>query len=355
MMQGLRIPDNLYDTVPDAPWINGRKMTAAGAVPVVPTRLTWADTTGSWKARWGFNRMNFRVVPGLYAIGDPNDNSPVMVSANYKMSFDRLRQSLAGVDAWILVLDTDGINVWCAAGKGTFGTVELVKRIARTGLAQVVKHRVLILPQLGATGVAAHEVRKRSGFKVVYGPIQSDDIPAFLQAGMKATPEMRRVRFDLLDRLVLTPIELRGIITKPVVWLTALLLLAGRWSGLLPLTWQDIYPYLGALLVGAVAVPVLLPWIPGRAFALKGCWLGLLWVIICIVTTGTWQLPGGLWLSLAQLLIIPSLSAYLALQFTGASTYTSFSGVVKETRASMPFIKSGGVMGLLALVVALLS
>ena len=73
--------------------------------------------------------MDYRVEPGLYAVGSPTADSPVLVSANYKMSFDRLRSALPGVDAWILVLDTKGINVWCAAGKGTFGTDELVRRI----------------------------------------------------------------------------------------------------------------------------------------------------------------------------------------------------------------------------------
>ena len=66
--------------------------------------------------------MNYKVDPGLYAIGNPNERSPVLVTANYKMSFDNLREALPGRDAWILVLDTRGINVWCAAGKGTFGT-----------------------------------------------------------------------------------------------------------------------------------------------------------------------------------------------------------------------------------------
>ena len=66
--------------------------------------------------------MRFAVDPGLYALRNPGEQAPVLVTANYKMSFDRLRQALPGRDAWILVLDTNGINVWCAAGKGTFAT-----------------------------------------------------------------------------------------------------------------------------------------------------------------------------------------------------------------------------------------
>ena len=92
--------------------------------------------------------------PGLYALGAPAPDSPVFVSANYTLSFDALRSALRGIDGYLLVLDTKGINVWCAAGKGTFGTDELVARIEATRLAEVVRHRRLILPQLGAPGVA---------------------------------------------------------------------------------------------------------------------------------------------------------------------------------------------------------
>jgi len=86
------------------------------------------------------------------------------------MSFDRLRGALAGRDAWILVLDTLGINVWCAAGKGTFGTAEIVRRVQEASLDQVVTHRTLVVPQLGAPGVTAHEVRSACGFRVLLWP-----------------------------------------------------------------------------------------------------------------------------------------------------------------------------------------
>lgn len=344
-----RIPDNLYDHVPDAPWIIGRRSTAAGQVPVVPARLSRNDWLGSWKARWGINRMNFTVIPGLYAVGEPDENDPVLVTANYKMSFDRVRQVLAKIDAWILVLDTHGINVWCAAGKGTFGTSEIVKRIARTGLDKVVKHRVVIVPQLGATGVAGHEVRKRTGFKVVFGPVRAHDIPAFLKAGLKAQPEMRQVRFDFIDRIVLAPIELRAMFINKYCWVIVLLLLILHLTGVQAIAWDDIYPYLGAIIAGTVLVPAVLPWIPGRAFSVKGCWLGLLWTGLVILLEGTWLKPGGVWLTMGQLLIIPAFTAYLGLNFTGASTYTSFSGVVKETRAAMPWIKGSVLLGLIVL------
>lgn len=353
MAEGFRIPDKLYDNISDAPWIIGRFSTPVGEIPRVASGLGWLDIMGSWQARWGINRMHFSVEPGLYGVGEPSASSPVLVTANYKMSFDRLRKELTGIPAWILVLDTQGINVWCAAGKGTFGTPELIKRIARVGLERVVDHRLVILPQLGATGVAAHEVRKKSGFKVIYGPVRAADIPAFLRAGMKATAEMRRVKFDFGDRLILTPIEIRAVLTKPSLWVAVLLLLIARLSGLINVTGADILPYAGAVAMGAVLTPALLPWIPGRSFAWKGWVMGLLWAMMVVYWQRTWSLPNGLWMNAAQMLLLPTISAYLALQFTGASTYTSFSGVSHETKTAMPLIKISAALGLVALLIAL--
>ncbi len=169
----------------EQPFVTGSIHTKAGALPQVSFTLAWADRLGACKARWGVGRMNYKVDPGLYALGNPDGKAPVLVTANYKMSFDMLREALPGRDAWILVLDTRGINVWCAAGKGTFGTKELVERIGSSGLSQIVSHRELILPQLAGPGVSAHLVKKGSGFKVIYGPIRAIDLPAFLDAGFE--------------------------------------------------------------------------------------------------------------------------------------------------------------------------
>ena len=154
--------------------------------------------------------MRYVVEPGLYALGRPGRRSPVLVTANYKLSFDSLRGALPGRDAWILVLDTKGINVWCAAGKGTFGTKELVGRIGSSGLPGIVSHRNLVLPQLSAPGVAAHQVRELTGFRVLYGPIRSVDLPAFLDNELRATQEMRTKTFTMMERVVLIPMELIG-------------------------------------------------------------------------------------------------------------------------------------------------
>ncbi len=115
----------------------------------------------------------------------PTPVDPVLVTANYKMSYDLVRRALAGRNPWLLVLETYGINVWCAAGKGSFGSEELVARIEASRLAQVVEHRVLILPLLGAPGVSAFEVRARTGFSVNFAAVSAADITRYLDGGMR--------------------------------------------------------------------------------------------------------------------------------------------------------------------------
>ncbi|MCK5724320.1 MAG: acetyl-CoA synthase subunit gamma, partial [Gammaproteobacteria bacterium] len=76
------------------PFIIGSIQTPVGNVPKISSSLAWIDRWGSVKARWGVGRMSYTVDPGLYALGNPNGQSPVLVTANYKMSFDRLREAL---------------------------------------------------------------------------------------------------------------------------------------------------------------------------------------------------------------------------------------------------------------------
>jgi hypothetical protein len=343
----------------DQSFVNGFVEGPSGRIPRVPAALTRSDRWGSIKARWGVGRMDYAVDPGLYALGSPDEESPVFVTANYKMSFDHLRAALPGRNGWILVLDTKGINVWCAAGKGTFGTEELLLRIAAAGLQDVVKHRDLILPQLGAPGVSAHLVRKGSGFKAHYGPILARDLPAYLDAGLKATATMRRKNFPLRERAVLIPIELVAAL-KPAVFIIPLLLIVsgfGGNGGFVSNVIHDglfsVIAFLLAVLSGAVLTPLLLPSLPGRAFSVKGLAMGLTAAILLLVVWGgDAGSRRGFLFGVAWLLLIPAFSAFLAMNFTGASTYTSLSGVRREMRWALPLEIGVGVSGIAVLLVS---
>ncbi len=307
-------------------------MTSSIQSHVQPTTstLTRADHWDHILARLGVNRMGHRVEPGLYALGSPTADSPVFVTANYTLSFDALRSALDGVDGYILVLDTKGINVWCAAGKGTFGTDELVHRIEATTLQDIVNHRTLIVPQLGAPGIAAHEVKKRSGFRVRYGPVRAADLPEYLKTN-KATPEMRRVRFGLLDRMVLIPVDVVYSFRYMVIGAVAMFFLGGGLASA---------AVVAAILAGTALFPILLPWIPTRSFSSKGFVLGGI-VALPFALVAFLGDPGAVWWSrvggaLIYLLFVPPVTAYLALNFTGASTFTSRSGVRREMFAYIP-------------------
>lgn len=321
------------------------------SIPVVSSRLGLRDVLGSWAVRWGFGRDSYRVEPGLYACGAPMPESPVLVTANYKLSFDSLRKELSGSAAWILVLDTRGVNVWCAAGKGTFGTEELVRRVAAVGLAGVVSHRVLVLPQLGASGVAAHVVAKASGFRVVYGPVRAADLPEFLASGMRKNEAMRRVSFGLADRLAVAPVELSHAwpaLAAASAAAALLPFLAGPWS---PAAFAAAsFLFVSPVLIGTLAFPALLPFLPFKAFALKGAVLGVSWSLAASAAVG---LNAGM--AFPYALLTGSAVSFFAMNFTGSSTYTNLSGARLEVTAGLPAMAATSVAGLIIAAVRFFS
>ena len=338
-------------------WIVDEIDTPVGVVPKVSTIINTEDRLGAIKVRLGLKRMNYVVNPGIYAVGSPTDESPVFISANYKLSFDHLRKALNGIDGWIVVIDTKGINVWCVAGKGTFGTDEIINRIEVTQLAKLVKHRRIIVPQLGAPGVAAHKVEQYTNFHVVYGPVRAKDIPEFLDAGMKTTPEMRQVFFNLSDRLVLVPNELTYwgryafLIAIGFFILTGISRNGYNFPGLAG--GREALIFFGAFFFGGSLAPALLPWLPGRAFSVKGMTVGLFLVLILIMSRAipVDQVAGELG-TLAWVLLLPAITAFMAMNFTGASTYTSLSGVRKEMKFAVPLLIVAASIGFILWMIA---
>ena len=312
-----------------SPCTCGEGHPAPPVIRITDSTITSANRLDHFLARWAVRRGDHRVEPGLYRLGNPTPESPVFASANYTLSFDALRSALAGIDAYILVLDTKGINVWCAAGKGTFGTEELIRRIGITALAGIVSHKKIIVPQLGAPGISWPEVLRRSGFMVEYGPVRARDLPEYL-TNHKATAAMRRVEFPLRDRIVLVPVELAHIALPAVIITVALWFLAGPVAALAAIA---------AVFAGTTLFPILLPFIPTKDFSTKGLLLGgVVAIPFAVVFCQSPALPG--WAAVAgaltPLLIIPAVTAYLALNFTGSTTFTSRTGVRKEIFRYVP-------------------
>jgi len=321
-------------------YIEGFIETDVCLVPLIKTDLDRGDHIANGLVRCGISRYKYRVVPGLYAVGKPTRESEVLVTANFKLTIDHLRKAISGIDAWVLVLDTKGINVWCAAGKGTFSTATLVRQIKEAQLDRMVDHRRVIVPQLGATGVSATAVKKESGFKVVYGPVRATDIPAFFNNGFVADRQMRTVTFTLSERLILSPIELQTALKPALIAAVIIFFLSGIGPGVFSITnaWARGATAVLALAVGifsgAVITPALLPFIPVKEFALKGiiAGFGTALLFIFIFPAAAISLKGGI----ALLLFATAMSSVMAMNYTGTTPFTSPSGVEKEMKRYIP-------------------
>ncbi len=335
-------------------FVSGNIIVSGNIVHSVATKLILKDYLGATMVRWGIRRGRYRVSPGIYAVGAPDENSDVFVTANYKLSFDHVRKNLSGLSGWILVLDTKGVNVWCAAGKGTFGTNELVNRIKAVSLEKIVKHKRIILPQLGAVGVAAHKVKEETGFNVQYGPVRASDIKKFVKSGYRTDKNMRQITFTLSDRLKLIP---NDFIYGRYYFLGALLivsLISGiSATGISYLHFLDDFGQATlnvflAYFSGTVITPVCLPYIPVRAFSFKGLITGFLVFLILLALNHTGE---NIFETLSWFFIITTISSFLAMNFTGSSTYTSLSGVKKEMKISMPFQIGFAIAGVVSQVI----
>lgn len=308
--------------------------TGAGRIPRVRTNPTAHDRLGTYRARLGLDRNHYTVNPGLYAIGQPGPEAPVVVTANYKLTFDTVRYVLTGRDLWLLVVDTRGINVWCAGGKGTFSAAGINEQVKKTGLERIVSHRRLILPQLGANGVRVRDIRKGCGFSAEFGPVRAQDLPRYLDQGEDES--MREVTFTLKERAEVIPVEL-VLGWKPILVafaVAAILSLIGHefslgavWSRWLVATGGTLL----GLFCGSVLFPLLLPWLP-RNFSLGGAGLGLAGALTLplFFPSAPWPVlvGAGLW--------AVAFSSWLGLNFTGSTPYTSPSGVEKEMRLAIP-------------------
>jgi SAM-dependent methyltransferase len=204
-----------------------------------------------------------KVRPGLYAIGHPDATSPVLVSGNFDLSVRRLVRELDGqLDAWMLVSDTKGINVWCAAGGGYFTADSVIASVRSSAIGDLVQHRHLILPQLCANGVDADRIRREIGWRTAWGPVRAEDIPSYLASGEK-TDAMRWLRFPLKDRLEMV---------SATLGLYALMILIPLLIFWRPLFWPVTISLFGL----SYFYGVMLPWLPGRDGLVKSIPLALI-------------------------------------------------------------------------------
>ncbi len=138
---------------------------------------------------------------GLIRIGNPGRNSPVFLTCNFQLTVERVKKALRGTDAYLLVANSRGVNVWCSATGGLFTNHDVVSVLKTSGIENCVDHKNVILPQLAATGIESKVVLNKTGWRVIWGPAYAKNIPAFIENKLRKTPEMREVEFSLDQRI----------------------------------------------------------------------------------------------------------------------------------------------------------
>jgi NAD-dependent dihydropyrimidine dehydrogenase PreA subunit len=228
--------------------------------------------------------MFFRLFPcptqiGLRCIGNPDRQSPVLLTCNFYLTVRRLIRKLQNLDIWILVADSGGVNVWCAAGGEEFNTHAVVSAIKTSAIADHVDHRTVILPPLGAPGIQAREVEKQTGWSLKWGPLRMNDIPTYLKRNQQRTEEMKRVTYNWRERLdtglgSLFPFFLAGA-SGFAIWGSPL--------------------FMNYIVVSAIAFIIFMltcPWLPGRRGLTKVIVLELI-LISVLVFTEIVHIPAG--------------------------------------------------------------
>jgi NAD-dependent dihydropyrimidine dehydrogenase PreA subunit len=220
--------------------------------------------------------MLFRLFPcpvkvSLCRIGNPDRDSPVLVTCNFYLTVRRLIAQLKGLDIWLLIADSKGVNVWCAAGGEKFNTRSVVSAIKTSGIADQVDHRTVILPPLGAPGIQAKAVKEETGWSVKWGPVRLNDISAYLKNNQQRSEDMQRVTYNWRERLdtavgPLFPFFLIGAI------------------GFLIFGSHLLINYFAVSTIAFFLFMLTCPWLPGRSGLTKVIVLEILLILIWIVT-----------------------------------------------------------------------
>jgi len=252
-----------------------------------------------------FRMLPWPTEPGLRRVGQPGPSSPVVVTGNYDLTVRRLMRALAGLDVWVVVAPSSGINVWCAASGGHLGTSQVVTALKTSGIEKEVIHHRAILPQLAATGVEGLEVSRRCGWKVRFGPVYAEDLPRFLAAEQKKSDDMRHVRFSFAERMEMAiawaaPTALVvgavALLLRPPWALPLVVLCAALSAGVF--LFFDRLPEPRRTLLGAAALAIALPLVAfaGGGVAALAAAAGACLLLTALLTydyTGSTPLEGG--------------------------------------------------------------
>lgn len=275
-------------------------------------------------------RYTYAIRPGLYFTGSHYDqNAPLLITANYLLTVLLLVRNVRNLNVRILVIDTDGINVWCSAGKGRFSHFRIIEELSKfeRNLLTPKTWLTLILPKFCMSGVDLRALR-RAKIRPIIGPLYAKDLPGFLSREPFRNCQDDQVTFGLQSRLFTW---LPGFKQTIGYLLSGIVLLLGiEWFCAVPVPW--------ILVVVAVTIatlyPLLFPWIPGVRFAVKGIWLGWL---LCILLSGM-LMYGQLTLADYWVAISFSMASaiFFGLSYSGNSAVSNYTSVRQETARFLP-------------------
>jgi hypothetical protein len=264
----------------------------------------------------------FSIRPGLYFTGANDEDAPLLATCNNFLTVFLLARRIGQRNVRLLVIDTNGVNVWCSAVKGRFSATEIIDKAKHFGLIKKDHHTNIILPKLSLSGVKLSDLDK-AGIRGIIGPLYARDLPAYLDKGRSKNLICDRIHFGLRSR-----------------GFTAL-----------PTAFQFFYWFLGVYVVTfwmlaktiiwaatglAFLYPVLFPFLPGRQFAVKGVSLG---IAASVLTAGYFFVAGFDIKDLSFWVLFNfATSIFIALSFTGNSPVSNYDSVRKETAHFLPVV-----------------
>jgi len=126
-------------------------------------------------------RKPVAVEPGIKVFGQPDENSPVMMTTNFALTYFTVASDLesAGINCYLIVVDSEGLAVDSAVAGRKLTAEKVAEAIKQVKAEEKVKHRKLIIP--GKAARLSGEIQELSGWEVLVGPRDSSEIPKFLQ------------------------------------------------------------------------------------------------------------------------------------------------------------------------------
>ena len=123
------------------------------------------------------------VTEGIYEIGNPDENSPVMVTTNFALTYFIVSGEIEGsrVPTWLLIKDAEGLSVMTAWAAGKFSGDDVGMFVKKSGITDKVKHQEVIIPGYAAA-IAGDVEEELPGWTITVGPREAAHIPGFLKS-----------------------------------------------------------------------------------------------------------------------------------------------------------------------------